>query len=47
MASQPISHPETQKGSSPYCSDPNCEYCKKLREMEEQIKQAFESEKKA
>lgn len=21
----------------PYCSDPDCDYCKKLREMQEQI----------
>jgi hypothetical protein len=44
MASQPVSHQQDKPGS-PYCSDPNCEYCKKLRETEEEIKQAAASEK--
>jgi hypothetical protein len=24
---------------SPYCSDPNCEYCKNLREFSEELRQ--------
>ena len=39
MASQPVPHRPTQSGS-PYCSDPNCEYCKNLRETEERIKKS-------
>jgi hypothetical protein len=46
MASQPVLH-QPEKLGSPYCADPNCEYCKKLRETEEQIRQAAASEKKA
>jgi hypothetical protein len=23
--------------ASPYCSDPNCEYCRQLRDMHEQV----------
>jgi hypothetical protein len=39
MASQPV--PQHQKELwSPYCADPNCEYCKNLREMEERIKKS-------
>ena len=38
MANQPVPH-QPAKSGSPYCSDPNCEYCKKLREMEEQTEQ--------
>jgi len=39
MSSQPVHH-QSAKPGSPYCSDPNCEYCKKLREAQEQIKKA-------
>ena len=39
MASQPVPHRPTESGS-PYCSDPNCEYCKNLREIEERIKKS-------
>ena len=28
----------TRLEESPYCYDPNCVYCKQLREMQEQIK---------
>jgi hypothetical protein len=45
MASQPVPHQQAKPGS-PYCSDPNCEYCKNLREMEERISKANEAEKK-
>jgi len=42
MASKPISVPvshitQTPLGS-PYCSDPNCESCKQLREAQEKVK---------
>ncbi len=46
MSSQPLSH-QPEKLGSPYCADPECEYCKELREAEEEIKQATASEKKA
>ncbi len=41
MASRPISHvpPQIELGS-PYCSDPNCESCKQLREAQEELKKA-------
>jgi len=45
MASQPVPH-QTVKSGSPYCSDPNCEYCKNLREAEERLSKAYEVEKK-
>jgi hypothetical protein len=40
MASQPIPQPhrQTPLPGSPYCSDPDCEYCKELRKMQEQIR---------
>ena len=40
MASQPTfpPHPKPLPHKMPYCSDPNCEYCKDLREMEEAIR---------
>jgi hypothetical protein len=38
MASQPVPHHEKELGS-PYCADPNCEYCKNLREAQERLKQ--------
>jgi hypothetical protein len=47
MASKPVPHQQAELGS-PYCSDPNCEYCKNLREVQERVKKASaESEKKA
>jgi hypothetical protein len=39
MASQPVPQHQKELGSL-YCADPNCEYCKKLREAQERIKQA-------
>jgi hypothetical protein len=39
MASQPVPHRPTELGS-PYCSDPNCIYCKNLREAQEQLKKS-------
>ena len=40
MASQPISHPNktAQPHATPNCNDPNCEYCKDLREVQESIR---------
>lgn len=29
--------PKKTESEPPYCSDPDCEYCKGLREMQEQI----------
>jgi len=29
---------------SPYCSDPNCVYCKELREFEEELRTRHDSE---
>lgn len=37
MASQPVPQHKTEAGS-PYCSDPNCPYCKDLRKMFEQMR---------
>jgi hypothetical protein len=37
MASQPSPSPSEQHGS-PYCSDPNCQSCKELREMHNAIR---------
>jgi len=46
MASQPVPHKQTELGS-PYCADPNCEYCKNLREAQERLKKdSAESGKK-
>lgn len=41
MASQPTSqvHKQPAASGSPYCSDPNCEYCKELRLAQEQLQQ--------
>jgi hypothetical protein len=40
MASQPIPqrHKQPEPQGSPYCSDPNCQSCKELREMQEAIR---------
>jgi hypothetical protein len=38
MSSQPAPKPTPD---SPYCSDPNCEYCKDLRAAEEQLKNGY------
>jgi hypothetical protein len=40
MASEPIPqlNKQPQSSGSPYCADPNCESCKKLREMQEAIR---------
>ena len=37
MASQPGPSPSEQN-ASPYCSDPNCQSCKELREMQDAIR---------
>jgi len=42
MASQPNPVPaHKSQGDSPYCSDPNCEYCKDLRKAQEQLKNGY------
>ena len=40
MASQPKPAVENSLSelSSPYCSDPDCEYCAELRKVEEQVR---------
>ena len=41
VADQPMSeslHDEPIPHSSPYCYDPNCKYCKELREVQESIR---------
>ena len=40
MGSQPNPRPspQAQKHGSPYCSDPNCQSCKQLREMQDAIR---------
>ena len=39
MATQTLPHQHKQpKPDSPYCSDPNCESCKELREAQEAIR---------
>ncbi len=38
MASQPKLQPDQPLPTSPYCSDPNCQSCKELREMEDAIR---------
>ena len=41
MASSPNtanSNQQVQSHASPYCSDPNCESCKELREVQEAIR---------
>ena len=40
--SSPVAHPEMM-----YCSDPNCPYCKELREAEERLKRANTANQKA
>jgi len=41
--SKPDNH-EVRLGS-PFCSDPNCPYCKELRELHEEIKRTKEHER--
>lgn len=40
LASQPVSKPHdpSQEAGSPYCSDPNCVYCKELRQAQETLR---------
>ena len=40
MASHPRSEPLQQQPphASPYCNDPNCEYCRQLRELQDSIR---------
>jgi hypothetical protein len=39
MAADPIPQPQPipEPTGSPYCSDPNCVYCKNLKEAQEEI----------
>jgi len=46
MASYSISQRKPQSGA-PYCSDPNCPYCKGLRETEEAVREKQPIPKKA
>jgi hypothetical protein len=38
MASQPAFQPHNSEGS-PYCSDPDCPYCKELRQAQETVRE--------
>ena len=38
MSFKPTLSLHLPQAGSPYCSDPNCEYCKALRRAEEQVK---------
>jgi hypothetical protein len=39
MASRPLSpQPDKQSHGIPYCSDPDCHYCKDLREVQEALR---------
>jgi len=38
MESQVNSSTHKPESGSPYCSDPNCVYCKELRETEELVR---------
>jgi hypothetical protein len=38
MAAQPSLAAHKLQPGSPYCSDPDCAYCKELRETEENLK---------
>jgi len=46
MATQPIPQPHKQEVGSPYCSDPNCPYCKELRKASEQVRNNQDSRQK-
>jgi hypothetical protein len=38
MSAQPAIDPHRKpEVASPYCSDPNCGYCRQLRDMHEQV----------
>jgi hypothetical protein len=37
-AQQPPLQPQNQFHAAPYCSDPECEHCKQLREVQELIR---------
>ena len=37
MASQPHSDVYSDSLGSPYCSDPNCKYCKELRDAQNRL----------
>jgi len=41
MSSQATPSPREAEADSPYCSDPNCEYCKDLRAAQEQLKNGY------
>jgi hypothetical protein len=38
MATKPTPQPQREPHGSPYCSDPNCESCKELREVHKAIR---------
>ena len=38
MLLKAISYPHLQQVGSPYCSDPNCAYCRDLRKVQEQLR---------
>jgi len=42
MPEQPQRKPREVPISSPFCSDPDCAYCKELREMQEEVRRKNE-----
>ena len=38
MLLKAISYPHLPQAGSPYCSDPNCAYCRDLRKVQEQLR---------
>jgi len=44
MATQPVPQHKPERGS-PFCSDPDCLYCKELRKTFEQMRKDNRSEK--
>lgn len=46
MSTQPVQQHKQETGS-PYCSDPDCAYCRELRKVSEQLRRASSSTEKA
>jgi len=42
MTANPTPEGHVLSLGSPYCSDPNCEYCKELRKAEEQLSKEYQ-----
>jgi hypothetical protein len=46
MSTQPVQQHKQETGS-PYCSDPDCTYCRELRKASEQLRRISPSSEKA